>query len=99
MNALARWLARAAWRGSLWLMRRPWMKALQRASTRLFPDREKARLNLARQNRIARRIALPLLTASFNLLIASALVTASYFGALELYQSGILTPEKLQAFE
>jgi hypothetical protein len=94
MSALAAWLARQLWGHMLWIMRRPWMKRLQRRSSKLFSDsyRPNAMSSLQRQNRFARRYGLKLLTMSFMLLLGSVAITGTYFGALFLYESGYLTP-------
>jgi hypothetical protein len=75
-------------------MRRPWMKALQRSSTSFMARRfgRRARESMIRQNRFARRYGLPMLTVSITLLLASVAITATYFAALSLYDSGYLTP-------
>ncbi|MBN9500963.1 MAG: hypothetical protein BGO01_06150 [Armatimonadetes bacterium 55-13] len=94
MSAFARFLARISWKGMLWLMRRPWMKSLQRASTNLFPPgqkRERAKLSMVRQNKFARKVGLPILTVAYNLLLASVILTTSYFVVLNLYESGALS--------
>jgi len=77
----------------LWLMRRPWMKRLQRNSAKLFPAsmQDRAHRSMVRQNRFARRIGLPMLTVSMNLFLASILLTTTYFAVLSLYESGTLT--------
>jgi len=94
MSMLARILARLLWANMLWTMRRPWMKRLQTASLNLFRGerRERARESLIRQNRWARRTGLTLLTFSFNMLLASMILTGSYFLILNLYESGLLAP-------
>lgn len=93
MSWLARYLARWTWAAMLWLMRRPWMKRLQRSSTKLFPAsmQDKARRSMIRQNRFARRIGLPMLTVSMNLFLASIILTGTYFAVLNLYESGTLS--------
>jgi len=93
MTALAKLMARALWRVMLWLMRRPWMKRLQRGSILLFPPRmrEKAWRGMVRQNRFARRIGLPMLTFMMSLVVGSLLVTGSFFLAMSLYEHGYLT--------
>jgi hypothetical protein len=92
MGALARFLARQLWWGMLWLMRRPWMKRLQNRSTTIFgPKREvKMRASLHRQNAIARRWGLTLITLMMNLLLASIVITLVYTTALGMYESGLL---------
>ncbi len=93
MSAIAKWLARIIWRAMLWLMRRRWMKTLQRKSIELFPRkmRANARESMARQNRFARRIGLPMLTFMMNLVVGSILITACFLTALHLFESGFLT--------
>lgn len=84
------------WGHMLWVMRRPWMKRLQRASQRLFPEHKRAKAiqSMNRQNRWARRFGLKLLTFSVNMFLASVIVTATYFVVLDLYQGGYLEPPK-----
>lgn len=99
MSAIARFVARWIWANMLWLMRRPWMKRLQRASLNLFSGerRERARSSMVRQNRWARRTGLSLLTFSVNMLLASMIITGSYFLILNLYESGYFNgPEGLR---
>ncbi len=77
----------------LWFMRRPWMKRLQRASTKWFgPEREaKAWESLKRQNAFALRYGLRILTFAINLLLASILITGSFYLLGYLRDSGALT--------
>ena len=83
----------------LWTMRRPWLKSLGRAGPNMFgPERkEKMLASMKRQNRFARRIGLPLLTISVNLLLASMLLTTSYLAILRVYESGYLQPPEIQS--
>lgn len=76
----------------LWFMRRPWMKRLQRNSTKWFgPDREaRAWESLKKQNAFALRYGLKILTFAINLLLASALITGSYLLLGYLRESGAL---------
>jgi hypothetical protein len=80
----------------LWTMRRPWLKSLGRATPRLFRPERRARMleSMKSQNRFARRIGLPLLTLSINLLLASMIVTTSYLVILKMYESGYLQPSE-----
>lgn len=99
MSALARLLARRLWWALLWLMRRPWMKRLHRATAAWLPEgaRRRARRSIVRQNRLARRYGLMTLTFSFNLLLASLALTLTFMAALHLYESGVLTlPDDLR---
>lgn len=92
MSAIAHWIARQLWWGMLWFMRRPWMKRLQRASTRIFgPAREaRARESLKRQNAFALRYGLRILTVAVMVLLASALITGSYLLLGYLNENGVL---------
>jgi len=76
----------------LWFMRRPWMKRLQRNSTKWFgPSREsKALESLRRQNAFALRYGLTILTFAMNLLLASILITGSFFLLQYLSDTGAL---------
>ena len=47
---------------------------------------------MIKQNRWARRAGLPLLTFSINLLLASMIITGSYFLILGLNDAGYLEP-------
>ncbi len=93
MTALATWMARLLWRAMLWLMRRPWMKRLQTSSILLVPARfrENARRSMVRQNRIARRIGLPMLKFLMTLVVGSILITGSFLIAMRLYELGYLS--------
>jgi len=77
----------------LWLMRRPWMKRLQRASMRWAGSSRESTLrrSLIRQNAFARRIGLWVLTLSLNLLLGSIVVIGAFAAAIELRDSGLLT--------
>jgi len=94
-TGVSRWL----WGHMLWFMRRPWMKDLQRRSTRMFGPRfeERAWQHLTGQNRIARRYGLGLLRISVMLFIGSVMITLTYFGALYLYETGVLTAPQSNA--
>lgn len=76
----------------LWLMRRPWMKRVQRWSWQILPEskREKARLNLQRQNLFALRYGLRLLRVTIMMFFGSVLLTLTYLMVLELQQAGAL---------
>lgn len=93
MSFLARILARELWWAMLWLMRRRWMKNLQRASVRMLREekRAKAQESIKRQNAFARRIGLPLMVFAMNLMLGSILVTAAFFLLVKLGESGALT--------
>lgn len=96
MSALAMLLARRLWAAMLWLMRRKWMRNLQDASVKLLPEhrRDRARANIYRQNRLARRWGLRLLHVALQLLLASIVVTLLLLLILNLSTSGALTPPK-----
>jgi hypothetical protein len=86
----------------LWLMRRPWMKRLQRRWLLMVPEhkREAAWDSVVRQNWFARKYGLKMLTLSYNLLLGSILITWSYMLLLTLQEKGYLSPleqERMQA--
>jgi hypothetical protein len=83
----------------LWLMRRQWMKTLQRKSILILPPgmRERAWQGMVRQNRFARRIGLPMLIFMMSLVVGSLLVTGSFLIAMRLYELGYLSvPRRLR---
>lgn len=96
MTRLARWIARSLWWGSLWLMRRSWMRRLQSASIGwMGPERAaRARRSLVRQNALARRIGLRLLTFVVTLFLVSLAVQVVYTTALYLVQTGVLASRR-----
>lgn len=96
MSALASWIARILWGHMLWTMRRPWLKRLGRAAPNLFGPERKTRMleSMRRQNRFARRIGLPLLTVSVNLLLASMVITSCYLLVLRMVDAGVLEPSE-----
>lgn len=75
-------------------MRRPSIRRLQRRSYAWggAARREKARQNMMRQERFARRHGLGLLSFVILLLEASVVVTFAYLFALRLYDSGLFKP-------
>lgn len=93
MSVVARWLARRLWFAMLWLMRRPGIKRLRRGFPSLLPSSMRARAweSVKRQDRLARRYGLALLTGMMTLLLASIFVTATFVGTLKLYEQGALT--------
>lgn len=99
MSRLAAILARVAWFWMLWYMRRPGIKRLQRlAMSWGSPARQAAsRKSILGQNRIARRFGLPILTFTFNLLLASIILTGIFQLCLWMFDSGVLTmPDNLR---
>ncbi|HRF59176.1 MAG TPA: hypothetical protein PLH94_04590 [Fimbriimonadaceae bacterium] len=94
MSRIAAWLARRLWFAMLWLMRRPWMRRLQRWTiSRVPPERrDAARRSMYRQDRFARRHGLRVLTFAITLLLGSLLLTLFWFLGLALYEAGALTP-------
>lgn len=93
MSYIANWLARLIWRAVLWLMRRSWMKGIQRKSILIVPKtfREQAWKSQVKQNQFARRTGLPMLKFMMNLVLGSIIVTMTFLGAMRLYESGYLT--------
>ena len=101
MQRLASWIARRLWWGSLWLMRRPPMRRLQRASMRwMGPERaDRAYRGLVRQNALARRVGLPIIRALILAVLVSLLLQMVYSAALALVESGVLRPRRLEESE
>lgn len=99
MGAIANWLARRLWWGMLWFIRRPLIKAWQRKAFLIVAPvaRPRFRESLLAQNRFARRYGLGILTFMLTLALGSAAITATYFLALDLINSGFFVqPEKVQ---
>ena len=94
MSAVARYLARVSWWFMLRVMRQPWMKRLQRRWLLMVREhkREAAWASVCRQNKFARRYGLTMLTVSYNLLLASILVTWVFFLLLDWQEKGYLAP-------
>lgn len=92
MQRWVRWIARRLWWGSLWLMRRRGIRRLQSASMGwMSPAKaERARRGLARQNALARRIGLRLITFLTTLVLISLAIEATYSTAVYLVESGVL---------
>lgn len=90
MSALAKFIARWIWWWCLWLMRRPWMKALQRRSRFLYPPSARGRATeaLVRQNRFARRHGVSIISFVIQLFFAYAIVMYTFVVALSLYEDG-----------
>ena len=78
----------------LYFMRRPWMKRLQHRWLRpvegepymRFPDK------FIRQNRLARRFGLRLLTLTINMFLASVFITGSYYFLMYMFDEGYFNP-------
>lgn len=99
MRRIALLFARPTWWGLVWLMRRGWMRRAQEWPARFLRGERRAtflRRHYA-QNRFARRIGLPLLTLAYELLLASALISIMYQGALKLIDGGYVSPESLRS--
>ncbi len=92
MSLIAKLMARELWWAMLWLMRRRWMKNLQRASLRLVRTERRAHAwdSMRRQNALARRFGLPILVLAMNLVLASVVITGAYMLLLSLSESGAL---------
>ncbi len=93
-------MARLMWWYLLWVMRRPWIKRLQKSWIRIVPvkRRDLARRNLQSQNRWALKHGLSLLVIAMNFLLASVMVTLFYLIAINLYEAGSFeVPKKADA--
>lgn len=75
-------------------MRRLHLMPMQRMSEE---RKERFYKSYKRQNRLARRIGLPLLKSAFFLLIASMLLQLSLSVALRMNERGWLSPPQLEA--
>ena len=77
----------------LWLLRRPPIKRFRARSHLLLPKwaRLKARQNIVRQDQLARRYGLKVLTVSFFILTTSVLLSFTALVALQLLDNGWLT--------
>jgi len=96
-DGITRTVARQIYGGMLWLMRRPFIRRMQRGSLNLIPAsrREKARQSYLRQERFARRIGLPLVTFVVGLAFLSILATAMTMLILEgINQGWFLVPTR-----
>ena len=90
-------MARLLWWYILWLMRRPWMKRLQhRWLTHIVRERKraKAREDVLRQNRFARKWGLKGLTVIMNFVLASLIFTLVYLISVNLYEAGVFEGPK-----
>lgn len=96
MRALADWLGDRAWAQMIWLMRRRWMRRLQEASVRWLPEKRqaRARANIVRQNRLARRHGRRLMSFVVLLLMWSVTLTVAWRVSLSLVDSGVLGLER-----
>ena len=90
MTALADEMARLLWWYLLWVMRRPWMKRLQKRWLTWVREsrREGAVAAVKQQNKLARKWGLKVLRIAMTALLASILLTVCYLVALNLYESG-----------
>lgn len=88
MIAIADWLARRLWYAMLWLMRRPWMRRLQRRSFSLFGEERRALAYAKhkRQERFARRYGLPLVRLVILVFLLSMTFTLVYRAVLYAYE-------------
>ncbi|HRI44999.1 MAG TPA: hypothetical protein PLV39_12630 [Fimbriimonadaceae bacterium] len=84
-------MTRRLWGAMLHLMRRPWARALRRASLRAVPRRwrERAERSIARQNLFALRHGRKIVRWAIGLVATSLLVTSMYALALELQSRGL----------
>jgi hypothetical protein len=99
MSRLADILARWLWAYSLWLIRRPWMKRLQRSALSLVPEGRRAASTegIRRQNRFARRYGKRILSFAIACMLASLMLTFTFQLALLLLDSGVLTmPDEIR---
>lgn len=99
MNAVADWLARRLWFGMLWLMRRPWMRRLQRSSVKMWPERMRDRVaqSMVRQDRFARRYGFRIVRFAILIMLASMLLTSVFLVVLKLNEEGYFARPEMTA--
>lgn len=85
------WMTRRLWGAMLHLMRRPWIRALRRASLSAVPRRWRPRVerSIARQNLFALRHGRKIVRWAIGLVLTSFLVTSMYVLALEMQARGL----------
>lgn len=93
MSAIARVLARWLWYWMLWLMRRPAVRRMQLRSAHVFGKGREAEVlaSMRRQDRLARKYGLRIITVCTNVLVASVLVTGTYMLVLYMDEVGMLS--------
>ncbi|MBS1705907.1 MAG: hypothetical protein JST40_08540 [Armatimonadetes bacterium] len=76
IESISRWM----WASTLWLVRRPVMRRMRQKSIQMLPQRMRAqaRENILKQDRLARRIGLPLMRILTVCLLGSIAVTVAY---------------------
>lgn len=91
-----RWVVNQIWWGMLWLMRRGWIKRLQRMSYSWGSPARQAKMKAAfiRQNQFARRWGRPMLTALLTFLLLWTVVLYAFSYATTLLNSGVLDVKK-----
>ena len=99
MLSFATLLARNTWYLVLIWMRQPWMRRIHLMPMRRMNEVRAHRFydNYKRQNRLARKIGLPLLRVAFFILIASMILQVSVFIILRMNERGWLAPQKLES--
>lgn len=97
MIALAGLLARKLWAAMLWLMRRRWIRRLQRMPLRFARPgrREIVKRRMLEHDRFARRYGLRLLTYAILAFLCSVALTVVYIAGYALLDAGLLrAPER-----
>jgi len=92
MTVVSRWLARRFWWGILWVMRKPWMRRAQEAPLQWFSEsfRQKALESNKRQNSLARKIGLPLITVLIDMIFAVLAISIAVQLLLMAHEQGWL---------
>lgn len=98
MFSLANLLARNTWFIVIQWMRRPWMRKIHLMPMRRMNElrKEKFYEGYKSQNRIARRIGLPLLKYAFLIFLASLFLQLTYYAVLMMNEHGWLAPPELE---
>jgi hypothetical protein len=99
MSKLASWLARITWFWIIYWMRRPWMRRAHMAPLKWIQSESKRAKFIASyqsQNKLARRIGLPMLRFIYLIFLAVMALQVAYSFAMYLNESGYLTPSVLE---
>jgi hypothetical protein len=100
MSSIARWLARITWFWIIQWMRKPWMRRAHLAPLRWMKteDRKEKFLDSYRkQNRLARRIGIPMLKTVYFIFLACMALQITYSVAMTMNEKGWLSPPQLDS--
>jgi hypothetical protein len=98
MSRLATWLARLTWFWIIQWMRRPWMRRAHLAPLKwIHNESKRARFmqSYLKQNRLARKIGLPLLKTVYVVFFACFALQIAYSVAIKMNEQGWFNPPQL----